>query len=110
MALFRRGFPEQVIVHCNRGSQNCSKDYRDIISAYNLRQSMSRKGNCRDNAGIESFFNSMKVEAIQYEPMMTSEAMRQTVFEYIEVDYNRTRRHSDLGYLSPANFENQNVT
>ncbi len=55
------------------------------------------------------FFHSMKVEAIQYEPIMTRDEMRQTVFEYIEVDYNRTRRQSALGYLSPANFEQQNV-
>ncbi|MGO2509744.1 MAG: IS3 family transposase [Vibrio hibernica] len=109
MALFRRGFPEEVIVHSDRGSQYCSKDYRDLITAYNLKQSMSRKGNCWDNACVESFFHSMKVEAIQYEPIMTRDEMRQTVFEYIEVDYNRTRRHSALGYLSPVNFEQQNV-
>ncbi|PMH73451.1 transposase [Vibrio cyclitrophicus] len=109
MALFRRGFPEQVITHSDRGSQYCSKDYRDLISNYNLRKSMSRKGNCWDNACVESFFHSMKVEAIQYEPIMTREQMRQTIFEYIEVDYNRTRRHSALGYLSPMNYEKQNV-
>ncbi|MCS0350744.1 IS3 family transposase [Vibrio ordalii] len=109
MALFRRGFPEQVIVHSDRGSQYCSKDYRDLITAYNLKQSMSRKGNCWDNACVESFFHSMKVEAIQNEPIMTRDQMRQTIFEYIEVDYNRTRRHSALGYLSPVNFEQQNV-
>ena len=105
MALFRRGFPEQVIVHSDRGSQYCSKDYRDLITAYNLKQSMSRKGNCWDKACVESFFHPMKVEANQYEPNMTRDEMRQTVFEYIEVDYNRTRRHSALGYLSPVNFE-----
>ncbi|MCR9977540.1 IS3 family transposase [Vibrio parahaemolyticus] len=109
MALFRRGFPEQVIVHSDRGSQYCSKNYRDIITAHNLEQSMSRKGNCWDSACVESFFHSMKVEAIQYEPIMTRDEMRQTLFEDIEVDYNRTRRHRALGYLSPANFEKQNV-
>ncbi|HCH5064659.1 TPA: IS3 family transposase [Vibrio parahaemolyticus] len=109
MALFRRGFPEQVILHRDRGSQYCSKDYRDLITAYNLKQSMTRKGNCWDNACVESFFHSMKVEAIQYEPIMTRDEMRQIVFEYIEVDYNRTRRHSALGYLSPVNFEQKNV-
>ncbi|MBT3020940.1 IS3 family transposase [Vibrio anguillarum] len=109
MALFRRGFPEQVIVHSDRGSQYCSKDYRDLITAYNLKQSMSRKGNCWDNACVESFFHSMKVEAIQNEPIMMRDQMRHTIFEYIEVDYNRTRRHSALGYLSPVNFEQQNV-
>lgn len=109
MALFRRGFPEDVIIHSDRGSQYCSKDYRELITAYNLKQSMSRKGNCWDNACVESFFHSMKVEAIQYEPIMTRDTMRQTIFEYIEVDYNRTRRHSALGYLSPINFEQRNV-
>lgn len=109
MALFRRGCPEEVIVHSDRGSQYCSKDYRAVIEAYNLKQSMSRKGNCWDNACVESFFHSMKVEAIQYEPIMTREEMRQRVFEYIEIDYNRTRRHSSLGYLSPVNFEAQHV-
>lgn len=109
MALFRRGFPKDVIVHSDRGSQYCSKDYRDILAVHHLQQSMSRKGNCWDNACVESFFHSMKVEAIQNEPMMTREQMRQTVFEYIEVDYNRTRRHSVLGYLSPMNFEKLNI-
>ena len=70
---------------------------------------MSRKGICWDNACVENFFNSMKVEAIQYEPVMTREQMRQTIFEYIELDYNRTRRHSALGCLSPMNFEKHNV-
>lgn len=58
---------------------------------------------------MESFFHSLKVEAIQYEPIMNREAMRQQVFEYIEVDYNKKRRHSALGYLSPENYELLNV-
>ncbi len=101
MALFRRGFPEEVIIHSDRGSQYCSKDYRDLITAYNLKQHMSRKGNCWDNACVTSFFHSMKVEAIQYEPIMTRDKMRQTVFEYIEIDYNRTKRLSAHWYLCP---------
>lgn len=109
MALFRRRFPRNVIVHSDRGSQYCSKDYRQLIDAYQLKQSMSRKGNCWDNACVESFFHSLKVEAIHHEPMMTRAAMRQAIFEYIEVDYNRTRRHSSLGYLSPVDFERQNL-
>ncbi len=109
MALFRRGFPGQVITYRDRGSQYCSKDYRYRISTYNLRQSMSRKGNCWDNACVESFFHTMEVEACPYEPIMTIEQMHQTIFEYIEVDCNRTRRDSALGYLSPMNFEKQNV-
>lgn len=105
MALFRRGFPENVIVHSDRGSQYCSHAYRNLIEKHQLIQSMSRKACCWDNACAESFFHSLKVEAIQYEPIMDRETMRQTVFEYIEVDYNKTRRHSSLGYLSPENFE-----
>jgi len=109
MALWRRGFPKEVTVHSDRGSQYCSHAYRKIINSHQLKQSMSRKGNCWDNACVESFFHSLKVEAIQYEPLMNRDQMRQTVFEYIEVDYNRQRRHSALGYLSPEQYENQNV-
>lgn len=109
MALFRRGMPKGVIVHSDRGSQYCSYAYRDIIEKHELKLSMSRKGNCWDNAVAESFFHSLKVEAINDEPLMDRETMRQTVFEYIEIDYNRTRRHSALGYLSPANYESKNV-
>ncbi len=97
MALFRRGFPEEVIVHNDRGSQYCSRDYQDLITAYNLKLSMSMNGNCWDNACVESLFHSMKVEAIQYEPIMTRDEVRQTVFEYIEVDYNRTKGTVLLG-------------
>ena len=68
---------------------------------------MSRKGNCYDNAMAESFFHSLKVEAIHGEKFETREQMRQEVFEYIEVDYNRTRRHSGIGYVSPMVFEAQ---
>jgi putative transposase len=108
MALFRRGFPKNMIVHSDRGSQYCSHDYRDLITKHQLVQSMSRKGNCWDNAVAESFFHSLKVEALQDEPIMDRATMRQHVFEYIEVDYNKTRRHSALGYLSPENFELKN--
>lgn len=109
MALFRRGFPKGVVTHSDRGSQYCSDDYRQLIKQHELKQSMSRKGNCWDNACAESFFHSLKVEAIHGEPVMTRECMRQAVFEYIEVDYNRQRRHSALGYVSPENFERKLV-
>lgn len=107
MALWRRGFPEGTIIHSDRGSQYCSAAYRKLIGGHGLRQSMSRKGNCWDNACVESFFHSMKVEALDDEPIMDRERMRHAVFEYIEVDYNRTRRHSALGYVSPEAFEQQ---
>jgi len=79
-----------------RGSQYCSYAYRDIIEKHELKLSMSRKGNCWDNA-LASTLHSLKVEAINDEPLMGRETMRQTVFEYIKIDYNRTRRHSTLG-------------
>lgn len=110
MALFRRGFPKNVIVHSDRGSQYCSRAYRDLIERYRLQQSMSRKGNCWDNACAESFFHSLKVEAIHDEPIKNRQQMRKMVFEYIEVDYNRTRRHSAIGYVSPATFEMKKVS
>jgi putative transposase len=108
-ALWRRGMPKNVIVHSDRGSQYCSADYQKIIKRHDLRCSMSAKGNCYDNACAESFFHSMKVEAIHGERFMTRKSMRQEVFEYIEIDYNRVRRHSANGYLSPEVFEAQRV-
>lgn len=110
MALWRRHRPREVIVHSDRGSQYCSTAYRTIIDQHGLRQSMSRKGNCWDNACVESFFHSLKVEAIHDEPLMDRAEMKQAIFEYIEVDYNRTRRHSAIGYLSPENFEMKKVS
>lgn len=109
MALWRRGKPKGVIIHSDRGSQYCSHDYQHLIAQHGLIQSMSRKGNCWDNACVESFFHSMKVEAVQYEPIMDRETMRQHIFEYIEIDYNTKRRHSAIGYLSPERFEQLNI-
>ena len=109
MALWRRHRPTGVIVHSDRGSQYCSGAYQQLISEHGLRCSMSAKGNCYDNACAESFFHSLKVEAIHGERFATREEMRQTVFEYIEVDYNRTRRHSANGFISPAAFEANHV-
>ena len=70
---------------------------------------MSRKDKCWDNAYVACFFYSMKVEAVQYEPIMNSETMRQHIFESIEIDYNKKRRHSALDYSSPGRFEQLNV-
>ena len=70
---------------------------------------MSGKGNCYDNAVAESFFHTLKVEAVHGESFTTRDAMRRTVFEYVEFDYNRTRRHSANGYISPLAFENKMV-
>ena len=109
MALWRRHRPSGVIVHSDRGSQYCSGDYQKLLKTHNLRCSMSAKGNCYDNACAESFFHSLKVEAIHGERFSTREQIRQTVFEYIEVDYNRNRRHSANGFISPEAFEAQQV-
>lgn len=105
MALWRRRMPEGVIVHTDRGSQYCGNAYQALIQKHKLRCSMSAKGNCYDNACAESFFHSLKVEAVHGEPLTTRAGMKQTVFEYIEVDYNRNRRHSANGYISPELFE-----
>jgi putative transposase len=109
MALWRRHLPKGVLVHTDRGSQYCSKDYQSLIRRHKLLCSMSAKGNCYDNAVAESFFHTLKVEVIHGERFPTRALMRQTVFEYIEVDYNRTRRHSACGYISPEAFEAHQV-
>ena len=109
MAMWRRHMPTGVIVHSDRGSQYCSGVYQKLLKKHELICSMSAKGNCYDNACAESFFHSLKVEAIRGERFSTREIMRQTVFEYIEVDYNRTRRHSANGFISPEAFEAQKV-
>lgn len=105
MAVSQRGEPRGVIVHSDRGSQYCSAQYQQLLKDYGLRCSMSGKGNCYDNACAESFFHSLKVEAIHGERFASRERMRETVFRYIEVDYNHWRRHSTLGNISPSAFE-----
>jgi len=105
MALFRRGMPRGVIVHSDRGSQYCSGAFHALLSKHALVCSMSRRGDCYDNACAESFFHSLKVELTHGERYLTREQARHEVFEYIETYYNRIRRHSALGHISPAAFE-----
>jgi transposase InsO family protein len=109
MALWARKMPKGVIVHSDRGSQYCSTLYQSLLTRYDLQCSMSAKGNCYDNACAESFFHSLKVEAIHGERFETRNAMRRQVFEYIELDYNRQRRHSAIGMISPEAFEAQMI-
>ncbi|ECY6307351.1 IS3 family transposase, partial [Salmonella enterica subsp. enterica serovar Anatum] len=97
MALWRRKRPENVIVHTDRGGQYCSADYQALLKRHNLYGSMSAKGCCYDNACAESFFHTLKVECIHGEDFASREIMRTTVFNYIECDYNRWRRHSACG-------------
>ena len=105
MAFWRRKSPQGVITHSDRGSQYCSTLYQSLLMKYELTCSMSAKGNCCDNACAESFFYSLKVEAIHGERFETRNAMRRQVFEYLEVDYYRQRRHSAIGMISPEAFE-----
>jgi len=109
MALWRRAFPRGVIVHTDRGSQYCSAAYQQLLKRHELLCSMSGRGCCFDNACAESFFHTLKVELIHGERFNTRSHMRQAVFEYIEVDYNRHRRHSAVGMISPDAFEALNV-
>tara|TARA_B110000503_G_C6989478_1_gene346733 strand:+ start:296 stop:592 length:297 start_codon:yes stop_codon:yes gene_type:complete len=97
------------MVHSDRGSQYCANVYRDLLDDHQLKQGMRRKGNCWDWVCVESFFYSLKVEAVHDEPLISREEMRQAIFEYIQVDYNLTRRHSALGCLIPKQFEQLNV-
>jgi len=101
----RRRPPSGCILHSDRGVQYASADFRDVLRAYGFIQSMSRKGNCYDNAVAESFFHTLKTEHVyDYRYKTRAEAI-QSIFEYIEMFYNRQRRHSALGYRTPVSFE-----
>lgn len=107
MALWRRNLPRGAILHSDRGSQYCSKDYQKLLSDHKLLCSMSKKGDCFDNAAMESWNHSLKVEAIHGEKFKTRAQAKNQVFDYIDVYYNRQRLHSRLGYLSPQQFEDK---
>jgi transposase InsO family protein len=107
MAIWRRGQVKDVIVHSDRGSTYASSTYQQQLTDYQLICSMSRKGECLDNAVAESFFGTLKTELVDHEDYKTKAEARQSIFEYIEVFYNRQRRHSYLGYLNPVEFERQ---
>jgi putative transposase len=105
MALFRRKPGRGLLHHSDRGVQYAAGDYQEILRAHGITGSMSRKGDCWDNAVAESFFATLEWELIQDSDWHTHEEARRAVFDYIEVWYNRQRRHSSLGYKSPAEFE-----
>lgn len=105
MALWRRKPAPGLTHHSDRGVQYASRDYQRRLAEAGIRCSMSRKGNCWDNACVESFFATLKKELIHDARYATREDARQDVFEWIEVFYNRQRRHTTLGYRSPAEFE-----
>jgi putative transposase len=105
MAIWRRGKVESVIVHSDQGSTYASADYQRLLKTHSLLCSMSRKGECLDNAVAESFFGTLKTELVNHEDYQTKEEARNSIFEYIEIFYNRRRRHSYLNYLSPVEYE-----
>jgi putative transposase len=106
-ALINRGFPKGVMIHSDRGSQYCAETFVQLIQQFKLHQSMSRKGNCWDNAVAESFFATLKKQIIYGNRFDTREQARLAVFEYIAGYYNRVRRHSTLDWLTPVEFEDQ---
>lgn len=105
MATTRRTVEQAVIVHSDQGSTYASADYQRLLKENGMLPSMSRKGECYDNAVAESFFGTLKTELVDDEDYRTREQAKQSLFEYIEVFYNRQRRHSYLGYVSPNEYE-----
>ena len=106
-AMMRRRPPPGLLIHTDQGTQYVSQEFADAIKSSNVELSMSRKGNCWDNAVAESFFHSLKVEAIYGSDIQTRREMELEVFDYIERFYNPIRKHSTIGYRSPEIFEKQ---
>jgi putative transposase len=107
MAVWRRKPKNRVLIHSDQGSQFTSMDWASFLKAHNLEHSMSRRGNCHDNAVVESFFNLLKRERIRRRTYKTRTEARQDVFDYIEMFYNPKRKHVRNGMLSPVEFERQ---
>ena len=105
MAMARRKPKQGLIHHTDRGVQYACDDYQRVLKLSGVRPSMSRKGNCWDNAVAESFFGAFKEELVYNVVFLTRDSARQAIFEYIEVFYNRRRLHSSIGYMSPIEFE-----
>ncbi len=109
MAIWKRKPAKGLLWHTDRGSQYASESHPALLKQYGIRQSMSRKGNCWDNAVSESFFHTLKTELIHHQTFRNRDDARQAVFEYIEVFYNRERLHSANGYRSPVDYELQQI-
>jgi putative transposase len=107
MAVFRRRPKGQVIIHSDQGSQYGSQDWLDFLKAHGLSASMSRRGNCHDNAVAESFFQLLKRERVRKRIYITRDQARADIFNYIEMFYNPKRRHSAANDLSPVQYEQQ---
>ena len=107
MALAQRQPAQSLILHSDRGSQFASAAYRQLLAQHGLIASMARKGNCYDNAFIESFWSSLKYELVYHHRFATLAEARSAIFHYIETFYNRTRLHSSLDYQTPTHFESK---
>ncbi len=105
MAIWRRGRPEALLHHSDRGSQYTSEQFQRLMEDHGVTCSMSRSGNCWDNAAMESFFSSLKIERVSRKIYRTRDEARADIFDYVERFYNPKRRHSTIGYLSPMEFE-----
>jgi transposase InsO family protein len=105
MALRMRQPASGLLHHSDRGSQYASNEYQQLLKQDGFQPSMSRKGNCYDNAAMESFFATLKKELVYHKSYQTHQDAKRDIFYYIEVWYNRKRRHSSLGYLSPEEYE-----
>ena len=108
MALLHRQPPANLLIHSDRGVQYASADYRRALAQAGLLASMSRKANCYDNATMESFWSTLKLELVYRRVFLTRSQARSEIFDYIEAFYNRQRTHSALGYHSPVDFELHN--
>jgi putative transposase len=108
MAIRNRNVQKELIFHSDRGVQYANKKFANIIESYGVIRSMGRKGNCWDNAVAESFFKSLKTELIYGNKLITKDQMELEIFEYIEIWYNKKRRHGALNYKTIEEFNNQN--
>ena len=105
MAIWRRGKPDALLHHSDQGSQYASEQFQKLMTDNGVTCSMSRSGNVRDNAAMESFFSSLKTERIRGGVYRTRDDARADLFDYIERFYNAVRRHSTISYISPVEFE-----
>lgn len=110
MAVKQRRPLNKVLVHSDQGSQFASDDWNRLCRKLNLEPSMSRRGNCWDNAVVESFFSTLKKDRIRDVAYPTLESAKADIFDYVEVFYNRKRRHGHIGGISPLDFEMQKMT
>jgi transposase InsO family protein len=107
MALWKRGKVKGLLLHSDRGTQYASDDYHRLLKSNDITCSMSGKGNCYDNAAMESFFGTLKQELVHHECYTSREQAKASIFEYIEIFYNQQRKHSAINYLAPMVFEQQ---